>query len=80
MHTNVSASGFYEELIHYGQIKSGRAIENNVANNILMEIEAKKRLIKYQKAYKITDYEINITKNVLQYYEIMLDKIRNGGV
>ena len=79
-HTKVSASGFYEELIHYGQIKSGRTIINSAENNILMEIEAKQRLIKYQKAYKITDYEIDVLKETLNDYIIELENLKKGGM
>jgi hypothetical protein len=79
-HTKVSASGFYEELIHYGQIKSGRTVINDESNNYLMEIEAKERLIKYQKAYKIADYEIDILKEVLNEYTIKLENLKRGGV
>ena len=75
MHTNVSASGFYEELIHYGQLKNGRAILENEKNNLLLEIEAKERLLKYQKAYKITDYEIEVLTNVLNNYKMRLENI-----
>ncbi|MCL1903131.1 MAG: hypothetical protein FWF94_01775, partial [Oscillospiraceae bacterium] len=46
LHTKVSASGFYEELIHYGQLKSGRVVFGNDENRLLMEIEAQERLIK----------------------------------
>jgi len=80
MHTKVSASGFYEELIHYGQIKSGHAVYNDPENNMLMEIEAKRKLIKYQKAYKITDYEIGIIKNVLNDCIIELENFKKGGL
>ena len=80
MHTKASASGFYEEMIHLGQIKKGRAIENDKKNNILLEIEAKERLIKYQKAYKITDYEISNINEALNHYKVLLNNLRNGGV
>jgi SPP1 gp7 family putative phage head morphogenesis protein len=76
MHTRVSASGFFEELIHYGQINSGRAIYGDKNNNLLLEIEAKERLIKNQKAYKITDYEIGILKNTLDEYKKELDLLK----
>ena len=60
MHTNISASGFYEELCHIGQLQSGRAIPYDKENEIVMEIEAKERLIKNKDAYKITDYEVEL--------------------
>jgi len=79
IHTNASASGFYEELIHYGQIKSGRAVEGDKKNALLMEIEAQERLIKYQKAYKITDYEIEILTNNLNQYKNDLHILKTEG-
>ena len=79
MHTKVSASGFYEELIHYGQIKNGRAIYGDEKNMLLMEIEAKERLIRYQKAYKITDYEVDVLQNTLNSYKIQLEELSRGG-
>ena len=78
MHTNVSASAFYEELIHYGQVKSGRAVVGDAENYYLMEIEAQERLIKYQNAYRITDYEIEILTGNLEFYKIQLAELRKG--
>ena len=80
LHTSISASGFFEELIHYGQIKNGRAIIGDDENNLLLEIEAKERLIKYQKAYKITDYEIEVLTEALGEYTIKLKNLKKGGV
>ena len=54
MHSNVSASGFFEELIHYGQIKNGRSILNDKKNNLILEIEAKERLIKNKRNCSVT--------------------------
>ena len=79
MHTKVSASGFYEELIHYGQIKSGQTVEGDKENQLIMEIEAQKRLIKYQKSYKITDYEVEILQNNLNDYNKKLKNLKKGG-
>ena len=78
MHTNISASGFYEELIHIGQIQSGRAIPYDKENEIEMEIEAKERLIKNKDAYKITDYEVEVLTAHLNSYKIQLDELRMG--
>jgi len=80
MHTKVSASGFYEELIHYGQIKSGKFDIYSPIDVVKMEIEAQKKLIKYKKAYKITDYEIEVLKNNLKWYVNKLKELENGGV
>jgi hypothetical protein len=78
MHTNISASGFYEELIHYGQIKNRRVIYDDKENEFLMEIEAQNKLIKHQKSYKITDYEIEILKENLCKYEAELEELRRS--
>ena len=73
MHTKVSASGFFEELIHYGQLKNKRAVFGDFENNLLLEIEAKERLLRYRKAYKITDYEVEVLTEVLDRYKIQLE-------
>jgi len=80
MHTKVSASGFYEELIHYGQFKRGDVNINSKMDVIKKEIEAQKKLIKYQRAYKITDYEIKVLTNNLEKYIIDLEILMNGGI
>ena len=79
MHTNVSASGFFEELIHYGQIKSKRFTMNSPIDVTMMEIEAQERLIKYKKSYKIPEYEIAVLTENLRYYKIRLRKLLEGG-
>ena len=78
MHTKVSASGFFEELIHYGQIKSGRIIYGDEENMLMLEIEAKERLINHKKAYGITDFEVEVLTNVLNEYRRILEKLRKG--
>ena len=80
LHTKVSASGFYEELIHYGQFRRGNIDISSKSDIIKNEIEAQERLIKYQKAYKITDYEIEVLKNNLGIYKAKLEMIMNGGI
>ena len=76
MHTKVSASGLFEELIHYGQIRNGRVIEGDIENNLALEIEAKERLIKNRKAYRITDYEIGILTDILNEYKMQSSAMR----
>ena len=76
LHTRVSASGFFEELIHYGQVMSGRAISGDEENTLLMEIEAQERLIKHQSAYGILDYEIDVLKSNLSHYRNQLGILR----
>ena len=80
MHTKVSASGFFEELIHYGQIKSGRATYGDEETLLLLEIEAKERLIANRMVYEITDFEIEVLTEVLNQYRTKLGNIRKGGL
>ena len=75
MHTKVSASGFYEELIHYGQIRSGRVKHGDEGNRLMLEIEAQERLLKCQKAYKITEYEVGVLTENLNQYKLMLERL-----
>ena len=79
LHTNASASGFYEELIHLGQILDGRAKENDEENKIMLEIDAKQRLIKYRRAYGLTDFEVEITTESLNDNLEKLDDLRRVG-
>jgi hypothetical protein len=80
IHTRVSASGFFEELIHYGQVKSERAIFGDEENMLLMEIEAQEKLLRNQKAYGITQFEAEILTNNLNWYKIQLENLRKGGM
>ena len=57
-----SASAIFEELIHTAQYRTGRATGDNWVD---MEIEAKEKLIRYQKQYGIADSENDITKRQL---------------
>ena len=59
-----SASAVYEELIHTAQFRDGQAIGSNWID---MEIEAKVKLIKYQKYYQISDAEHQATLQQLRY-------------
>ena len=49
-----TTSEFYEELIHTAQFKQGRV---STDMTLELEIEAKEKLIKYQKQYGIPDHE-----------------------
>ena len=70
-HSKLSASGMYEELIHLAQIrKLGR--EPTAIETIKMEIEAKEKLLRNSKAYGITEYEQEITKDSILYYAKLL--------
>jgi hypothetical protein len=61
--TTPSASTLFEELIHTAQYKSGKATGDNW---IEMEIEAKEKLIKFQKQYNISDKENSETLKQLK--------------
>ena len=76
MHSKVSASGFFEELIHYGQLLNGKVIFGNRENTLLLEIEAQERLIKHQKAYGISDFETEVLKGNLEKYKNGLKELR----
>ncbi|MCQ2595970.1 MAG: hypothetical protein MJ196_11980 [Treponemataceae bacterium] len=77
MHSNVSAYGLFEELIHWGQI---RKYGTNISRiqNCLCEIEAKEKLLKNAKAYGITEYEIEVTKESLLFYKKQLEILKGG--
>ena len=79
MHTRISASGFFEELIHYGQILKGQAIEGSHTNNLELEIIAKERIIKNRKVYNVTDYELGIITDTLNAYKKQLNDLIKGG-
>ena len=79
MHTKVSASGFFEELIHYGQIKRGHVDFDNVESKIQMEIDAKERLIRNQHVYGITDFEVTVLAEALESYKARLEKLKVRG-
>ena len=75
--TNASSSAIFEELIHSTQYKQGRN-DGTYENRLLMEIEAQEKLIKYQKAYGISDVENEQTKKALIDYYKELANFRKG--
>jgi hypothetical protein len=79
MHTKVSASGFYEELIHYGQFKRGGFDISSPKDILELEIETQEKLIKFRKAYKIPDEEIQILTENLDWYKMKLEEFEKGG-
>ena len=79
LHTNASASGFFEELIHLGQILDGRVKENDDENRLLLEIEAKQRLLMNRRAYGITDFEVEVITKSLNGTLAELDNFRKAG-
>jgi hypothetical protein len=68
-----TASEFFEELIHTAQFKQGRVSTEMTTK---LEIEAKEKLIKYQKQYGIPDHENEQTKNQLEKLNQLLSNER----
>jgi len=75
--TNASSAAVFEELIHSTQYRQGRN-DGTYENRLLMEIEAQEKLIKYQKAYGISQTENEQTKKALADYYEELENLRKG--
>lgn len=75
MHTKISASGLFEELIHFAQIKKYGPDISEI-QNCLCEIEAKEKLLRNVKCYGITDYEVKIIKQSIEFYKEKLEKLK----
>lgn len=69
----------FEELIHSTQYRKGR-MDGTLLQRIKCEIEAKEKLIKYQKAYKLTAKEIKDTELSLEEYKKILVELEKGGI
>lgn len=65
----------YEELIHATQYRKGQ-VEGSRESILMAEIEAQKKLLKYQKEYKLTEPEIMQTEKALKQYEKELNKLK----
>ena len=65
LHSNPSRATVFEELIHSAQYRNGR-IDHTELSQVKAEIEAKEKLIRYSKAYKLTDAEIRETRKLLK--------------
>ena len=77
---NPSRASVFEELIHATQYRNGEN-DGSYINRLKCEISAQKKLIKYSKAFKLTNNEIIQTKKALAAYEKELSEyIKNGGV
>lgn len=64
-----TASELFEELIHTSQFRGG---DVSINSTVEFEIEAKTKLIKYQKQYGIPDSENEQTKKQLEFYKQQL--------
>ena len=76
---NPSRASVFEEFIHTHQYKTGEN-DGSYESRLKCEIAAQKKLIKYSKAYKLTDKEITQTQRALEAYENELKEYyKNGG-
>lgn len=65
----------FEELIHTTQYRKGQ-VDGSRESILIAEIAAQKKLLKYQREYKLTEPEIKQTEEVLKYYEKELNKLK----
>lgn len=72
-HSKLSVSGMFEEIIHLTQLKK-LGHEPSKTETIKMEIEAKEKLLRNSKAYGITDYETQITRESIAFYQKLLNE------
>ena len=75
---NPSRAVVFEELIHLWQYANNRCDGSRVSR-IKCEIEAKEKVLKYAKAYKLTKLDIELTKEVLKEDYIDLQQYYEGG-
>ena len=57
---------------------SGRVDFDSVENRIRMEIDAKECLIRNQRAYGITDFEVTVLTEALESYKMQLEEMNEG--
>ncbi len=78
--TNAGRASVFEELIHATQYKNGEN-DGSYLKRLECEIEAQKKLLRNSKAYKLTEKEIQQTKEALVSYERELKTYnKTGGV
>lgn len=75
---NPGRAAVFEELIHATQYRNGKN-DGSAESILICEIEAQEKLLKYQKAYKLTEDEIQQTEKALKYYRNKLKKLKGGG-
>lgn len=63
-----SRAAVFEELIHAAQYRKGKN-DGSLQSRLLCEIEAQEKLLKYQKAYRLTESEIRQTEKALEKYQ-----------
>lgn len=67
----------FEELIHATQYKNG-ANDGSYVSRLLNEIAAQEKLLKYQKAYRLTSAEVKQTQKALKDYKKELEDYQKG--
>lgn len=77
LHTKPSRATVFEELIHSSQYKKGMNDGTPMAM-VRCEIEAKEKLLKYAKAYRLTEAEIRETKALLKKDKADLEWMKKG--
>jgi hypothetical protein len=74
MHTKVSTSGMYEELIHLAQLRKAGDEVYDYTRNLEMEIAAKEKILRNKQAYGISDYEADFLTESISGYKIRLQE------
>lgn len=74
---NPTRAVVFEELIHTAQFRTGKC-GTSAIGNAACEVEAKKKLIRYAKAYGLSDAEIRETKKLLKKDEKEYERLLKG--
>ena len=75
---NPGRASVFEELIHATQYRNGEN-DGSYVSRLNCEIKAQKKLLRNNKAYKLTEAEVEQTKIVLQQYESELKAYNEKG-
>lgn len=75
---NPGRASVFEELIHATQYRNGEN-DGSYVSRLNCEIKAQKKLLRNNKAYKLTETEVEQTKIVLQQYESELKAYNEKG-
>ena len=70
---NPGRAAVFEELIHATQFRKGEN-DGTYESRLMCEISAQEKLLKYQKAYKLTAEEVKQTENALKAYRKELNE------
>lgn len=75
---NPGRASAFEELIHATQYRNGEN-DGSYVSRLNCEIKAQKKLLRNNKAYKLTEAEVEQTKIALQQYESELKAYNEKG-